>query len=162
MTEQRGGGEIELPRRAPNKKRDRRPVCPTRSPNASQPAPTPKHRAAAAAAAIILATAPLPAAAGDVVLGAKVFSNTCAACHAGGQNIVEADKTLDKEALERYLAGGFNEKSIVAQVSGSGRAWCGAAPRRRPAAAAVARIARYPVLTQRPRVWGPVLRYGKT
>jgi len=59
-----------------------------------------------------------PALAGDLVLGARVFSNTCATCHSGGQNILEADKTLEKEALEQYLAGGFSEASIVKQVGG--------------------------------------------
>ena len=83
------------------------------------------------------------------MLGAKVFSNTCAACHAGGQNIVEADKTLEKAALETYLAGGFNEGAIVTQVSGGRRSGGGGGG---------ARFAVAPVLTAPPRVWAPVLR----
>lgn len=107
-------------------------------------------RVAATAAAFLIAAAPGPALAGDVVLGAKVFSNTCAACHAGGQNIVEADKTLEKEALETYLAGGFSEASIIKQASVRGA---------HPSAAAAARLAHFPVLRERPRVWAlPVLR----
>ena len=123
-------------------------------------------RAAAAAAALLIAAAPAPAFAGDLVLGAKVFSNTCAACHTGGQNIVEADKTLEKEALETYLAGGFSEASIVKQASveeGGGGGGSGAQPPftttpARRALRAAARLARPPLLTAPPRAWAPVLR----
>ena len=38
-----------------------------------------------------------PALAGDAASGAKVFSANCAACHAGGNNVVNAQKTLKKE-----------------------------------------------------------------
>ena len=125
-------------------------VCPC-FPHLQPPKPSLPVRVAAAAAALVIAATPAPALAGDVVLGAKVFSNTCAACHAGGQNIVEPDKTLDREALETYLAGGFSEASIVKQASRRGGA--------RPSAAAAARLARAPVLRERPRVWAlPVLR----
>ncbi|RMH78907.1 MAG: cytochrome C6 [Cyanobacteria bacterium J007] len=43
-----------------------------------------------------------PAFAGDAANGAKIFSSTCAACHMGGGNVVMANKTLKKEALEQY------------------------------------------------------------
>jgi cytochrome c6 len=60
----------------------------------------------------------LPAfAAGDVAAGEQVFNANCAACHAGGQNVIMPDKTLEKEALESYLAGGRNEKAIMTQVT---------------------------------------------
>jgi cytochrome c6 len=49
--------------------------------------------------------------------GEQVFNANCAACHAGGQNVIMPEKTLEKEALDQYLAGGRNEKSIVTQVS---------------------------------------------
>ena len=81
-----------------------------------QAAPRAPAAAAWAAAALILTAAGPAAAGGDVTIGAKIFSNTCAACHTGGQNIVEADKTLEKEALEQYLDGGFSEASIIRQV----------------------------------------------
>lgn len=128
------------------------PVCTPFLLTSTQPPTKPSlpARVAAAAAAFLIAAAPGPAFAGDVVLGAKVFSNTCAACHAGGQNIVEPDKTLEKEALETYLAGGFSEASIIKQASVRGA---------RPSAAAAARLAHSPVLRERPRVWAlPVLR----
>lgn len=43
-----------------------------------------------------------PARAGDPVRGAQVFAAQCAACHAGGKNVVNPQKTLQKEALEKY------------------------------------------------------------
>lgn len=53
----------------------------------------------AAAAMLTFAT---PAVAGDAASGAKVFSANCAACHAGGNNVVNGAKTLKKDALEKY------------------------------------------------------------
>lgn len=82
-----------------------------------KPSAAPKLVAALAAVAVAAFSPAAPAFAGDLVLGAKVFSNTCATCHSGGQNILEADKTLEREALEQYLDGGFSEASIVKQVS---------------------------------------------
>ena len=43
-----------------------------------------------------------PAMAGDAASGAQIFSANCAACHAGGNNVVNAAKTLKKEALAQY------------------------------------------------------------
>ena len=43
-----------------------------------------------------------PALAGDAASGAKIFSANCAACHAGGNNVVNAAKTLKQDALEKY------------------------------------------------------------
>lgn len=55
-----------------------------------------------------------PAFAGDAANGAKVFSANCAACHAGGNNVIMANKTLKKDALEQY---GMNSiEAITAQV----------------------------------------------
>ena len=47
----------------------------------------------------------------------QVFSGNCAACHAGGQNVIMPDKTLEQEALTKYLDGGFNEAAVVKQVT---------------------------------------------
>ena len=44
-----------------------------------------------------------------------------AACHTGGANVVQADKTLQKDALVAYLDGGFNVDAIVKQA----RIFCG-------------------------------------
>ncbi len=35
--------------------------------------------------------------------GARIFTSNCAACHVGGSNVLIANKTLKKEALEKYL-----------------------------------------------------------
>ncbi len=43
-----------------------------------------------------------PAIAGDAASGAKIFSANCAACHAGGRNVINGAKTLQKGALEKY------------------------------------------------------------
>ena len=68
-------------------------------------------------AAGVLVTGAMPAFAGDAGAGEKVFSGNCAACHAGGQNVIMPEKTLEKAALEEYLDGGFNEGSVVKQVT---------------------------------------------
>ncbi len=43
-----------------------------------------------------------PAMAGDAANGAKIFSANCAACHAGGNNVIMANKTLKLDALKTY------------------------------------------------------------
>eukprot|EP00293_Proteomonas_sulcata_P004427 CAMPEP_0184326538 /NCGR_PEP_ID=MMETSP1049-20130417/142618_1 /TAXON_ID=77928 /ORGANISM="Proteomonas sulcata, Strain CCMP704" /LENGTH=173 /DNA_ID=CAMNT_0026648741 /DNA_START=377 /DNA_END=899 /DNA_ORIENTATION=- len=74
-----------------------------------------KAAKAAVAGAALLAAA--PAFAGDADAGEKVFNANCAACHAGGQNSVVPDHTLEKSAIEKFLTGGFNEKAVVTQVT---------------------------------------------
>lgn len=39
-----------------------------------------------------------------------------ATCHTGGQNVIESDKTLERDALVEYLDGGFSTASIERQV----------------------------------------------
>jgi cytochrome c6 len=51
----------------------------------------------------ILLAAPQSAWSADVAKGAALFQANCAGCHAGGQNFVKEKKTLQKEALEKYL-----------------------------------------------------------
>jgi len=48
--------------------------------------------------------------------GEQIFAANCAACHAGGQNAIVAERTLEKTAIEKYLMGGFNEKAVAYQV----------------------------------------------
>ncbi|GMI56011.1 hypothetical protein ScalyP_jg931 [Parmales sp. scaly parma] len=71
-----------------------------------------------------LATATLAAAfvaspvfAADIGNGESIFDANCAACHAGGQNVIMPEKTLQKDALTSYLAGGMKEASVVTQVT---------------------------------------------
>jgi cytochrome c6 len=56
-----------------------------------------------------------PAMAAEVANGAKIFSANCAACHAGGNNVIMANKNLKKEALAEY---GMNSvAAITTQVT---------------------------------------------
>ena len=63
------------------------------------------------------AVATAPVLAGDKDAGAIVFSGNCKACHAGGQNIIQREKTLQQAALEEYLDGGANEAAVRKQVT---------------------------------------------
>jgi len=68
-------------------------------------------------AAGVLATSAEPAFAGDAAAGEQIFSGNCAACHAGGQNVIMPEKTLEQAALEEYLDGGANEAAVKKQVT---------------------------------------------
>jgi len=58
----------------------------------------------------------VPAAwAADTANGENVFLGNCAACHAGGNNAVQPDKKLKKEALVQY--GMYDVDSIKYQVT---------------------------------------------
>uniref|UniRef100_A0A0G4GQG2 Cytochrome c-553 n=1 Tax=Chromera velia CCMP2878 TaxID=1169474 RepID=A0A0G4GQG2_9ALVE len=52
---------------------------------------------------------------GDAELGELVFSGNCAACHAGGNNVVKAEKTLKKAALDENGMNSFDK--VVYQVT---------------------------------------------
>lgn len=52
---------------------------------------------------------------GDTNGGAKLFSANCASCHAGGKNLVNAQKSLKKDALEKY--GMYSADAIITQVT---------------------------------------------
>ncbi len=56
-----------------------------------------------------------PAFAADAASGAKVFSANCASCHAGGKNLVQANKSLKKDDLEKY--GMYSAEAIISQVT---------------------------------------------
>eukprot|EP01038_Epipyxis_sp_PR26KG_P004844 gene4844-6791_t len=64
----------------------------------------------------VMAVAPAAFAA-DLEAGSLVFAGNCAACHAGGNNVIQNEKTLRKEALTQYLEGGLKPESIVTQVT---------------------------------------------
>lgn len=91
------------------------------APSHSARAPTELAATKSQVAAAILGAsavfAPTAAFAGDVESGATIFAGNCAACHAGGNNVIAAEKTLRKEALDSYLAGGRKESSVVTQVT---------------------------------------------
>ncbi|MBW4532427.1 MAG: c-type cytochrome [Pleurocapsa minor HA4230-MV1] len=56
-----------------------------------------------------------PALAGDAASGGKIFSANCAACHAGGKNVINGAKTLQKEALDKYEMNSL--ENIIYQVN---------------------------------------------
>jgi len=58
-----------------------------------------------------------PALAADMENGESVFLGNCAACHAGGNNSVVAEKVLRKAAMEQYLTGGWNVEAVKTQVT---------------------------------------------
>lgn len=64
--------------------------------------------------AILTFTVSRPALAGDAITGAKIFSANCSACHLGGNNVIMANKTLKKEALEKYTMNSL--EAITNQV----------------------------------------------
>lgn len=74
-------------------------------------------KAGAVAAVIVSGLSIPPALAGNFDEGEKIFSANCAACHAGGQNVIMPDKTLEKDALDTYLTGGRNEDAVMTQVT---------------------------------------------
>nr|YP_010330433.1 cytochrome c553 [Rhodella violacea]UNJ18149.1 cytochrome c553 [Rhodella violacea] len=53
--------------------------------------------------------------AADIEHGEQIFTANCAACHAGGNNVIMPEKTLKKEALEQY--GMKSESAITTQVT---------------------------------------------
>jgi len=67
------------------------------------------------ALAVFLFSTATPLLAGDAVKGAKIFAANCASCHAGGRNLVKADKSLKKAALEAN--GMYSAEAIIAQVT---------------------------------------------
>ncbi len=67
-------------------------------------------------AGLLLLVFPLsPAAAANLASGAKIFNANCSACHLGGNNLVIANKTLKKDALEKYEMNSL--AAITAQVT---------------------------------------------
>jgi len=70
-------------------------------------------------AVLIGLLAPLSADATDTVRGGQIFTTNCAACHAGGGNIIKAERTLKEADLKAHLPNylGAHESAIVAQVT---------------------------------------------
>lgn len=64
---------------------------------------------------IVTGSGMAPAFAADLANGAQVFSANCAACHMGGNNYVNASKTLRKSDLEKYDMASL--EAIKAQVT---------------------------------------------
>ena len=58
-----------------------------------------------------------PVLAADLENGEAIFNGNCTACHAGGNNSVNAEKKIKKPELEKYLTGGYNVAAIKTQVT---------------------------------------------
>ena len=73
-----------------------------------------------AAAALFSATTVLPHAsvAADTAHGAIIFESKCAACHAGGGNVLNPLKTLDVKALE---ANKYNDIASMVTLMQKGK-----------------------------------------
>jgi len=67
--------------------------------------------------ALVLGAAPSFAA--DAASGAAIFNANCAACHMGGGNVVNAERTLKADALKAYLANYAEgpEAAVIYQVT---------------------------------------------
>lgn len=52
--------------------------------------------------------------------GAEIFHANCASCHAGGQNVTKEQRTLKKDALNKFI-GGYDVDTIQAFLKGSSR-----------------------------------------
>ncbi|MGM3308291.1 c-type cytochrome [Anabaena sp. WFMT] len=59
-----------------------------------------------------------PALATETINGRKIFNANCASCHIGGTNILVEHKTLEKEALAKYLENYDTEpiQAIIHQI----------------------------------------------
>ena len=99
------------------------------------------------AACLFLFGAPAFAEGGDPVAGAKIFSANCAACHIGGGNAVNPQKTLKIEDLKKYNKD--SEEAIKTQATNG----AGAMPSfKRLGDEAIANVAAY-VLQQAEAGW---------
>lgn len=70
-------------------------------------------------AGLIALVAPSMVLAADAAHGAQIFSANCAACHIGGGNVVNGQRTLQQDDLKAYLAN-YNdghEEAIAYQVT---------------------------------------------
>ena len=78
-----------------------------------------RHILSLALAALIALFAPSMVSAADVAHGEQVFTANCAACHMGGGNVVNGQRTLQQDDLKAYLAN-YNdghEEAIAYQVT---------------------------------------------
>ena len=69
--------------------------------------------------ALLFGTA--PAFAADVAHGGQIFSANCVACHMGGGNVVNGERTLKAEALDAYLANYGDGHEAAYRLSGDQR-----------------------------------------
>nr|YP_009399020.1 cytochrome c553 [Taenioma perpusillum]ARW68417.1 cytochrome c553 [Taenioma perpusillum] len=51
----------------------------------------------------------------DIEAGGQIFSQNCSACHANGKNLVNPEKTLEKEVLAKFEMN--DTEAIIKQVT---------------------------------------------
>ncbi|MFN7716264.1 MAG: cytochrome c6 PetJ [Pseudanabaenaceae cyanobacterium] len=66
----------------------------------------------------------------DIENGGKIFAANCTQCHIGGKNIVQPQKPLNKDALQKY--GMYSNEAIIAQVTNGKNAMPAFARRLKP------------------------------
>jgi len=78
-----------------------------------------RHLFSLALAALIGLMMPSFAVAADVAHGEQLFTANCAACHMGGGNVVNGQRTLKQDDLKAYLSdyNDGHESAIVYQVT---------------------------------------------
>ena len=52
--------------------------------------------------------------------GTEIFNANCASCHAGGQNVIKEQRTLKKDALDKFV-GGYDVETIKTFLKESSR-----------------------------------------
>mmetsp|Transcript_28064 Transcript_28064/g.65578 ORF Transcript_28064/g.65578 Transcript_28064/m.65578 type:complete len:168 (-) Transcript_28064:64-567(-) len=73
-----------------------------------------------AALGLMVAVGTPAAYAADLANGENVFNGICAACHAGGENLVVSEKKLNKDALSKFGALDLTKiKAIIAGGQGA-------------------------------------------
>lgn len=78
-----------------------------------------RHFLSLALAALIALFSPSVVFAADAAHGEQIFSANCAACHMGGGNVVNGQRTLQQDDLKAYLTN-YNEgheEAIAYQVT---------------------------------------------
>ena len=72
-----------------------------------------------ALALLISFWSPVQAMAADLTRGGQLFNLNCAACHAGGANVLKSERSLSQDDLQAYLPNYLkgHESAIVAQVT---------------------------------------------
>ena len=57
----------------------------------------------------------------DIERGSVLFTGNCAGCHAGGMNFVKEKKTLQKDALVKYVSADLDQPAVMHWVMNSGQ-----------------------------------------
>ncbi|KAJ1459425.1 cytochrome c-like domain-containing protein [Pelagophyceae sp. CCMP2097] len=92
--------------------------APAARPSAAVTRASSRRWALGCGAAFVTALAPIQATAASVEAGERLFGEGCAACHAGGGNIVARAKTLSNEALKTF---GYPDAASISKIVANGK-----------------------------------------